>query len=77
MHEDTHTGVFTTFSAVIGGLSKVLIAKPLLLNVNLGGLATVATYAAASAVVGYFVKRGLDWATGAAMRHFNGEDQDE
>ena len=76
MHEDTHTGVFTTVSAVAGGLGKLLVTKHLLLNININGLLTVSAYAAASAAVGYFVKLGLDWAARTVINYFNNREDD-
>ena len=61
MYENNHTGVFTTISAVAGGLGKLLFTKPLLLDVTVDGLITVMSYAGASAVVGYVVKIILDF----------------
>lgn len=71
MHEGTHTGVFTTISAVAGGIGKLLFTQPLLLDISFDGLMSVSVYAGASAVVGYFVKLGLDWSTRAFFKRLN------
>lgn len=47
MNENTHTGTFTTISAVAGGLGKFLFTRPVLLNVTADGLLTVTVYAGA------------------------------
>ena len=60
MQHHTHTALFTTVSGVLGGVGKAISAKPLLLAITLSGLTTVIIYAAASAVVGYVVKKVLD-----------------
>ena len=60
MHHPSTTALFTTASGVVGGLSKAIAAKPLLLAITLPGLTTVVIYAAASAVVGYVVKKAMD-----------------
>ncbi len=41
MEPNTHTALFTTVSAVVGGVSKAMAAKVLLIAVTLPGLATV------------------------------------
>jgi hypothetical protein len=76
MHENTHTGFFTTISAVAGGLGKLLITKPLVLNVTVNGLLTVMAYAAASAVVGYVVKIILDVTTRFFVKRFVQEKEE-
>ncbi len=60
MHHPSTTALFTTASGVVGGVSKAISAKPLLLAITLPGLTTVVIYAAASAVVGYVVKKAMD-----------------
>ena len=70
MQEDNHTVVFTTVSAIAGGLSKLIITKPFLLYVTINGLLLVMTYAAASAVVGYIVKRFLDFIFQLIINYF-------
>jgi hypothetical protein len=60
MSHHSHTSIFTTISAVVGGVGKVITTKPLLLTVTLPGLSTVVLYAAASAAAGYVVKKALD-----------------
>lgn len=60
MQHHTHTALFTTASGVVGGVGKAISAKPLLMAITLTGLSTVIIYAAASAGVGYVVKKVLD-----------------
>jgi hypothetical protein len=60
MHHPSTTAFFTTASDVIGGVCKAISAKPLLLAITLPGLTTVVIYAAASAAVGYAVKKAMD-----------------
>lgn len=60
MHHPSTTALFTTASGVVGGVSKAISAKPLLIAITLPGLTTVVIYAAASAVVGYVVKKAMD-----------------
>lgn len=60
MHHPSHTALFTTVSGVVGGVSKAITAKTLLLAITFQGLTTVVIYAAASAVAGYVVKKALD-----------------
>jgi hypothetical protein len=60
MAQEAHTVIFTTISGVIGGITKAVSAKPLLLAITFGGLSTVVIYAAASAAAGYIVKKLLD-----------------
>ncbi len=60
MSQEAHTVIFTTLSGVIGGITKAVSAKPLLLAITFGGLSTVVIYAAASAAAGYVVKKLLD-----------------
>ena len=76
MYENNHTGVFTTISAVAGGLGKLLFTKPLLLDVTVDGLITVMSYAGASAVVGYVVKIVLDTTTRFLIKKFVQPKQD-
>jgi hypothetical protein len=60
MSQEAHTVIFTTLSGVIGGITKAVSAKPLLLAITFGGLSTVILYASASAVAGYVIKKLLD-----------------
>ncbi len=60
MSQEAQTAIFTTLSGVIGGITKAISAKPLLLAITFGGLSTVVIYAAASAAAGYVVKKLLD-----------------
>jgi hypothetical protein len=60
MHHTHDTGIFTTLSGMLGGLFKAASGGPLLTAVTLGSLSGVVLYAAASAAVGYVVKRVLD-----------------
>jgi hypothetical protein len=56
MSQEAQTAIFTTLSGVIGGITKAVSAKPLLLAITFGGLSTVVIYASASAAAGYVVK---------------------
>lgn len=60
MQPHTDTALFTTVSGVVGGVSKAISAKPLLLAITIPGLSTVILYASASAAAGYVVKKVLD-----------------
>lgn len=60
MHTTHDTGLFTTLSGMLGGLFKAVSGGPLLAAVTLGSISGVVLYAAASAAVGYVVKRVLD-----------------
>ncbi len=62
MSQEAHTAtaIFTTFSGVIGGVTKAVSAKPILLSISFGALGTVVLYASASAAAGYLVKKVLD-----------------
>jgi hypothetical protein len=60
MHHPSTTALFTTASGIVGGVSKAISAKPLLLAITFHGLTTVVIYAAASAAVGYVVKKAMD-----------------
>ena len=59
MSHPSDTALFTTASGVLGGVSKAISAKPLLLAITLPGLTTVIIYASESAVAGYVVKYSL------------------
>ncbi len=60
MSQEAHTAIVTTISGVIGGITKAVSAKPLLLAITFSGLSTVVIYASASAAAGYVVKKLLD-----------------
>lgn len=60
MQPHPDTALFTTVSGVVGGVSKAIAAKPLLLAITLPGLSTVVLYASASAAAGYLVKKVMD-----------------
>ena len=70
MSQEAHTAIFTTISGVIGGITKAVSAKPLLLAITFGGLSTVVIYAAASAAAGYVVKKLLDRLSNEVSKHF-------
>jgi hypothetical protein len=61
LSQETHTAtaIFTTISVVIGGVTKAVTAKPILLSISFGALGTVVLYASASAAAGYLVKKLL------------------
>ena len=50
-----------TFSSVCGGVSKTVTSHFLLASITFQGIIEVAFYAAISAMVGYGVKKGIDW----------------
>jgi hypothetical protein len=77
MQHHTHTALFTTVSGVVGGVSKAISAKPLLLAITLPGLTTVIIYASASAVAGYVVKKLLDAASRKLNQLFNEKSADD
>ena len=54
------TGSVTTDSGMIGGIVKAYSLKPVMMAITFGSLANVMVYAAASAGVGYLVKKVLD-----------------
>ncbi len=70
MEPNTHTALFTTASAVVGGVSKAIAAKVLLIAVTIPGLVTVILYASASAAAGYVVKKVLDACTNRINQFF-------
>lgn len=70
MSQEAHTVIFTTISGVIGGITKAISAKPLLLAITFGGLSTVVIYAAASAAAGYVVKKLLDKLSKEVSKYF-------
>ncbi|OYU95613.1 MAG: hypothetical protein CFE21_10765 [Bacteroidetes bacterium B1(2017)] len=71
MSQEAHTVIFTTISGVIGGITKAVSAKPLLMAITFGGLSTVVIYASASAVAGYLVKKLLDRLSKEVSEHFD------
>ena len=60
MNQPHDTGAFTTVSGIIDGVVKVVSVKPLMMTITFGSLANVMVYAAASAGIGYIVKKALD-----------------
>ena len=60
MNQPHDTGIFTTFSGMIGGVVKAISVKPVMMAITLGSLTNVIIYAAASAGIGYIVKIILD-----------------
>jgi hypothetical protein len=60
MNQPQDTGAFTTISGMIGGVMKAITVKPVLMAISFGTLTNVMVYAAASAAVGYVVKKVLD-----------------
>ncbi len=77
MSQEAHTVIFTTLSGVIGGITKAVSAKPLLLAITFGGLSTVIIYAGASAVAGYVVKKLLDRLSNEVSKHFETRKSDD
>ncbi len=77
MSQEAHTVIFTTISGVIGGITKAVSAKPLLLAITFGGLSTVVIYAAASAAAGYVVKKLLDKLSNEVSKHFENRKTDD
>jgi hypothetical protein len=77
MSQEAHTVIFTTISGVIGGITKAVSAKPLLLAITFGGLSTVVIYAAASAAAGYLVKKLLDRLSNEVSKHFENRKSDD
>ena len=60
MNQPHDTGAFTTVSGMIGGMVKAISVKPVMMAITFGSLANVMIYAAASAGIGYIVKKALD-----------------
>jgi hypothetical protein len=77
MSQEAHTVIFTTLSGVIGGITKAVSAKPLLLAITFGGLSTVVIYAAASAAAGYLVKKILDRLSNEVSKQFEKRKSDD
>jgi hypothetical protein len=77
MSQEAHTVIFTTISGVIGGITKAVSAKPLLLAITFGGLSNVVIYAAASAAAGYVVKKLLDRLSNEVSKHFENRKSDD
>jgi hypothetical protein len=77
MSQEAHTVIFTTISGVIGGITKAVSAKPLLLAITFGGISTVVIYAAASAAAGYVVKKLLDRLSNEVSKHFENRKKDD
>ncbi len=77
MSQEAHTVIFTTISGVIGGITKAVSAKPLLLAITFGGLSTVVIYAAASAAAGYLVKKLLDRLSKEVSGYFENRKTDD
>ncbi len=60
MNNTLDTGTVTTVLRMIGGIEKAVSVKPVIMAITFGSLANVMVYAAASAGVGYVVKKVLD-----------------
>ena len=60
MQHSIDTGAFTTVSGMVGGVVKAVSAKPVMMTITFGSITNVMIYAAASAGVGYVVKKALD-----------------
>jgi hypothetical protein len=58
MNNTLDTGAVTTVLGMIGGIVKAVSVKPVMMAITFGSLANVMVYAAASAGVGYVVKKG-------------------
>jgi ribosomal protein L17 len=74
MSQEAHTAIVTTISGVIGGITKAVSAKPLLLAITFGGLSTVVIYASASAAAGYLVKKILDKVFNEITKRFENQN---
>ena len=59
MNNSLDIGAVTTFAGMIGGIVKAVSVKPVMMAITFGSLANVMVYAAASARVGYVVKKVL------------------
>ena len=59
MNNSLEIGAVTTFAGMIGGIVKAVYVKPVMMAITFGSLANVMVYAAASARVGYVVKKVL------------------
>jgi hypothetical protein len=71
MNQPHDTGVFTTFSGMVGGVVKAISVKPVMMAITFGSLANVMIYAAASAGIGYIVKKALDKISERINSRFN------
>ena len=60
MNNSLDTGAVTTVSGMIGGIVKAVSVKPVMMAITFGSITNVMIYAAASAGVGYVVKKVLD-----------------
>jgi hypothetical protein len=63
MQHSIDTGAFTTVSGMVGGVVKAVSAKPVMMAITFGSITNVMIYAAASAGVGYVVKKALEMKT--------------
>lgn len=61
MAQNQINSVVATTSGICGGVGKAISANLILLNITLQSVLEVAVYAAVSALVGYGVKKGIDW----------------
>jgi hypothetical protein len=60
MNNTLDTCAVTNVSGMIGGIVKAVSVKPVMMAITFGSLANVMVYTAASAGVGYLVKKVLD-----------------
>jgi hypothetical protein len=74
MSQEAHTVIFTTLSGVIGGITKAVSEKPLLLDITFVGLSTVVIYSAAA---DYLVKKLLDRLSKEVSEHFENYKSDD
>ena len=61
MPQNQVNSIVVTTSGLCGGLGKALTAHLVLANITIHGTIDVAFYAGVSALVGYVVKKGVDW----------------
>lgn len=61
MAQNQINSVVATTSGICGGVGKAISANLILLNITFQSLLEVAVYAAVSALVGYGVKKGIDY----------------
>lgn len=71
MLHTSSNALITILFGVIGGLRKAYQLSFVLVQVNLSSFVLVIAYAALSAVVGYFVKIGLDLLRRSLQHYFS------
>lgn len=70
MLNQSPNALITILFGVFGGLRKAYEMSFVLIQINTSSILSVIAYAALSAVVGYFVKIGLDFIRRAILRFF-------